>query len=586
VVVTGRHFLLLLGCALISAHALAQDFRQSVPRVPEAQPPTIPAADAPAAVGFEDQTPIMPRLVAVRFLADLADLPAAEAIGTEGVVIVALPLLDTEAFRTRAAADIGQPASLASLNALARAAVEAYRAAGRPLVDIAIPEQDVTDGRVSFLVREFVVGDVSIEGNRHFATERLRRMVRLEPGQNVDQTQLVEDLDWMAQNPFRRVDLLYRRGEAPLTTDVVIRVTDRFPLRLYAAFENNGSVSTGRERWSAGINWGRFFGGDGQFAYQFTSSGDIFEDRNGLPIQFEAHSFTLAQPLGRRNSLILFGTYQRTSPDLGPFLGLIGKSYQLSPRFVVPVLTRPGRRGQVTFGYDFKQTDNNLLFGGVVISPESTQIHQAVVDFTVTTNWQGGVFSASNTLYLSPGGIGSRNTDEAFQPGPGTGGTPFAKASYAYLRTTLTQRTPLGRTGAETVTRLVGQVSTANLLPSEQLSAAGPGFVRAYDPNIAIGTQGLLFSQEFWSPPFAILGGPRFDDRMQVGGFLDAGAVGNPDRLPDEPRWRQTASVGAMARYRLGPWLDVRLDYGTQLRSLRGRGSRESLGYASVTIGY
>jgi len=582
---TGRRVLLLLGLAGLAGPAMAQDFRQSVPRVPEAQPPTIPAADAPPPAA-DDPTPILPRLMAVRFLADEADAPAADAIATEGVVIVALPVLDTEAFRARAGADIGRPASLASLNALARAAVEAYRAAGRPLVDVAIPEQDVTDGRVTFLVREFVVGDVIIEGNRHFSTDRLRAMVRLEPGQNVDQNALVADLDWMAQNPFRRVDLLYRRGEAPLTTDVVIRVTDRLPLRVYAAFENNGSVATGRERWSAGVNWGRFFGGDGQFAYQFTSSGDLFEDRNGLPLRFEAHSFTLAQPLGRRNSLILFGTYQRTSPDLGPFLGLVGKSYQLSPRFVVPVLTRPGRRGQLTLGYDFKQTDNNLLFGGQVIAPEATQIHQAVVDFTVTTGWKGGVFSASNTLYLSPGGIGSRNTDEAFQPGPGQSGTPFARATYAYVRTTLTQRTPLGRTGAETVTRLVGQVSTANLLPSEQLSAAGPGFVRAYDPNAALGTRGLLFTQEFWSPPFAIFGGPRFDDRMQVGGFLDAGAVGNPDRLPDEPRWRRTASVGAMARYRLGPWLDLRLDYGTQLRTLPGRGSRQSLGYVSITIGY
>ncbi|MFN7176885.1 MAG: ShlB/FhaC/HecB family hemolysin secretion/activation protein [Thermaurantiacus sp.] len=569
----------------ISPATWAQDFRQSVPRVPDVVPPTVADPDIPLPEA-EDPTPIIPRLVAVRFVADLADLAAADAIGAEGVIIVALPVLDTADFRARAAADLNQPASLASLNALARATVEAYRAEGRPLVDVAIPEQDVTDGQVTFLVREFVVGDVAIEGNRHFSTDRLRRMVRLEPGQNVDQNALVSDLDWMAQNPFRRVDLFYRRGDAPLTTDVVIRVTDRLPLRVYAAFENNGSVRTGRERWSAGVNWGRFFGGDGQFAYQFTSSGDIFQDRAGLPLQFEAHSFTLAQPLGRRNSLIVFGTYQRTSPDLGPFLGLVGKSYQLSPRFVIPVFARAGARGQLTIGYDYKETDNNLLFGGISIAPEATQIHQAVVDFTATTSWAGGIFSSSNTLHLSPGGIGSRNTDAAFQPGPGQSGTPFAKASYVYLRSTLTQRTPLGATGAELVTRLVGQVSSANLLPSEQLSAAGPGFVRAYDPNAVIGTRGVLFSQEFWSPPFAIFGGPRLDDRMQLGGFIDAGAVGNPDRLPDERKWRRTASVGAMGRYRVGPWLDIRLDYGTQLRRQPGLASRENLGFLSVTLGY
>ena len=587
---TGRGLaaLFVLAPAGLAAEAAAQDFRQSVPRAPEAVPPAVPAAppEEPAEAGTaDDPTPILDRLAAVRFVADLADVPAADAIAREGVVIVALPVLDTEAFRRRAESDIGRPASLQSLRALARAAVAAYRAAGRPLVDVAIPEQDITDGRVTFLVREFVVGDVRIEGNRYFPTERLRRQIRLEPGQNVDQTQLVADLDWIARNPFRRVDLLYRRGEAPLTTDVIIRVTDRLPVRVYAAFENNGTVITSRERWSAGINWGDAFGGDGQLAYQFTASGDAFEDRHGRPLLFEAHSFTFAQPLGRRNSLIVFGTYQRTSPDLGPFLGFVGKSYQLSPRFAMPVLTRPGRRGQITLGYDFKQTDNDLLFGGIVVSPESTQIHQVVVDFTVTTNWRGGIFSASTTLHLSPGGIGSRNTDQAFQPAPGRGGTPFAEATYAYARATLTQRTPLGRLGAETVTRLVGQVSSANLLPSEQLSAAGPGFVRTYDPNAVLGARGLLATQEFWSPPVPVLGGRR-DDRLQVGAFLDRGVVGNPERLPGERKWRRTASVGAMLRYRLGPWLDVRLDYGLQLRTPPGARGRGSQGFLSVTLGY
>lgn len=569
--------------AFLVTPASAQDFRQSVPRLLDPVPPAVEAlAEGPRAAG--DETPILPALKAVRFVPGTEWLPHPPE--TTPLEIVGLPVLDTPAFRARAEADLGKPASIASLNALARAAVAAYRADGRPLVDVAVPEQDVTEGTVTFVVREFVAGDVRIEGNRHFPTERLRAMVRLEPGQAVDQNALVDDLNRIAENPFRRVDLLYRRGEAPLTTDVVVRVTDRLPLRIYGSFENNGSPAVGRERFAAGFNWGNAFGADGQLAYQFTTSKDLFEDRRGLDPRFQAHSLTLVQPVSRTVNLILFSTYQRTAPDLGPFVGLTGEAWQFSPRLAYRLLSRPDARAQLTLGYDFKQTDNDLLFGGTTISTDSTEIHQLIADLTLSRRWTGGLFAISTTIHASPGGIGSRNTDRAFQPGPNKIGTPFARATYAYWRTTVTQTTPLFGPTAELVTRVTGQLATGNLLPTEQLSIAGPGLVRAYDPNAVLGANGLSFTQEFWGPAVPLLKRGPSGDSLRLGGFVDAGVVSNPDRLPGEPRARRTASVGAMARYRLGPAVDLRVDYGTQLRAAPGSTRRSDRAFVSLIIGF
>lgn len=562
----------------VAMSASAQDFRASVPRVPEAQAPTVGDAPPMAAVPA-DATPILPRLRGVRFVQD----PAAPGGGTDGVDVAAVPILDTPAFRARAAQDIGQPASLASLNALARAAVEAHRAAGQPLVDVAIPEQDITAGTVTFVVRPFRTGAVVVEGNRFFPTERLRGFIRLQPGDPIDQGRLIEDLNWIASNPFRRVDLVYRRGDAPLTTDVVVRVTDRRPLRLYAGFENNGAVPTGRDRLFAGINWGNAFGADGQLAYHYTTSTDLLDNRAGAPPQFQAHSFTWLQPLAGRQSLVLFGTYQRAVPDLGPDIGVRGTSWQMSPRLIVPVHARGLERVQLSFGYDFKQTDNNLLFGGTTISTQVTEIHQFLVDATVSRRWQGGLTSIENRLTFAPGGIGSRNTDEAFQPAPGREGTPFARAQYLYWRGVLTHTLPLGDDGAESVSRLTAQVSTANLLPSEQFSVAGPGFVRAYDPNAVLGTNGVMFNQEIWGPYFP---GIAPKSALRAGAFLDAGMAGNPDRLPGEPTSLRTASLGMMARWQIGRWIDLRADLGAQLRTQPGRTQRGSLGFVTLLVGY
>jgi hemolysin activation/secretion protein len=550
-----------LAALLFSTHlspALAQDARQSVPRILEAQPPVVEAPPETLKAN-DDPSPVLNRLTGVRFVYDPAFAAWPPEPADPAIRFVGLPLLDTPAFRARAEADLGKPASIASLNALARAAVQAYRDAGRPLVDVAVPAQDVTTGTVTFIVREFVVSDVVVEGARFFPAERLRDMIRLEPGQTVDQTRLLADLNRIAENPFRRVDLLYRRGEAPLTTDVVVRVTDRRPLRIYGSFENNGTPAAGRERFALGVNWGNMFGGDGQLAYQFTTSRDLF-DGGGDP-RFQAHSVTLLQPVSANASAILFGTYQRTVPELGPDLGLTGESWQISPRLVFRILSRGDQRAQLTVGYDFKQTNNNLLFGGFTISDEATQIHQLMVDLTYSRLWAPGLFTISNSFTLSPGGIGNRNSDGAFQPGPTQSGTPFARATYAYLRTSVSQSIPFGRMGAEAVTRVTGQISTGNLLPSEQLSAAGPGFVRAYDTLADAGS-------------------------ARLGAYADAGMVGNPDRLPGEAQWQRTGSVGAAARVSVGRWMDLRADYGVQLRTPPGRRNRGSQGFISLTIGF
>ncbi len=568
--------------ALQAQPVLAQDARQSVPRLLEAQPPIVEAPPETLKVN-DDPSPVLERLTGVRFVYDPAFAAWPPGAEDPAIHIIGLPPLDNAAFRARAAEDLGKPASIASLNALARAAVQAYRAAGRPLVDVAVPAQDITSGTVTFIVREFVVSDVVVEGARFFDPTRIRNMIRLEPGQVVDQSRLLEDLNRIAENPFRRVDLVYRRGEAPLTTDVVVRVTDRRPFRIYGSFENNGTPAAGRERFALGVNWGNLFGGDGQLAYQFTTSLDLFD--GGDP-RFQAHSATLVQPVANNATAILFGTYQRTVPRLGPDIGLIGESWQLSPRLTFRILSRPDQRAQISIGYDFKRTNNNLLFGGLTISDEATEIHQLMVDLTYSKVWSLGLFAISNSFTLSPGGIGSRNTDEAFQPGPTQSGTPFARANYAYLRTIVSQAIPLGRTGAEAVTRVTGQITTGNLLPSEQLATAGPGFVRAYDPNAVLGAQGLTATQEIWAPPVRFAGNDTFGGSARIGAYADSGMAGNPDRLPGERRWQRTASVGAAATAEIGRAIDLRADYGLQLRTQPGQRRPGSQGFISLTVGF
>lgn len=553
--------------------ALAQDASQSRPRSLPAPPVAAPAAPPlPADAATAE--------VIINSVSGIAFVPAGDSAPlTDGIDVARIPMLDTAAFRASLAARLGRPASLADLNAIAREAVLAHRAGGRPLVDVSIPEQDVSAGRVRFVVSEFRVGQVLVEGNRHVPAERIREAIRLAPGDVVYQPQLVQDLEWLATNPFRRVDIIYRRGEAPFTTDVIARVQDRSPLRAYAGFENNGQPATQRGRLFAGINWGAMFGGDGQAAYQYTTSPDLFDRRGGRGVSFQAHAVTLLQPLAGRSSILAFGTWQRVRPDLGPFFDVAGENWQLSLRYSRIV----ARGATLSIGYDFKQSDNDLLFGGTSVSAQATRIHQLVLDLTTTARLAGGgSITFGGTAFLSPGGIGARNSDGAFQPGAAQAGVAFARATYAYARGTINAAIPIAA-GFEARTRLTGQISTGNLLPSEQLAIAGPGFVRGYDPNAVLGAQGLTVSQEVFAPAFS-LGTGR--DEGRVGAFFDAGMAGNPDRLPGEPRWARTTSAGLTGLFALSPYVQLRLDYGWQLRTLPGASRRGQIGFISATAGF
>ena len=129
---------------------------------------------------------------------------------------------------------------------------------------------------------------------------------------------------------------------------------------------------------------------------------------------------------------------------------------------------------------------------------------------------------------------------------------------------------------------MTGQVSTANLLPSEQLSAAGPGVARGYDPNVVFGSQGVLASQEIWSPWFHP---PGRAGAAQVGVFVEGGAVGNKQRLPGESAWNKTASAGLSATWSLGHRVQLRADYGWRLLALPG-GAPRGLGQISAVVSY
>jgi hemolysin activation/secretion protein len=127
------------------------------------------------------------------------------------------------------------------------------------------------------------------------------------------------------------------------------------------------------------------------------------------------------------------------------------------------------------------------------------------------------------------------------------------------------------------------QLSSANLLGSEQLGLGGATNLRGYEEREANGDNGAVLVNELHLPPLRWRAGSEWDPWV----FLDAGVVSSHARLPGEPGRLTLASAGLGLRYKLSDHFNLRAAYGWQLKdSGVSDGRRSSRGHISVVIAY
>lgn len=533
-----------------------------------AQPP---AANSP---GQKDNSSIVVTslLKGLVFIPDSSKVRS-QGIDTAGIITTGISMLNRPSFHESMAPYLGKPLTFAGLHRITRFVVGYYRSHHHPLVDVVVPEQNVQSGVIQIVVTEYRVGNIRVQGNRWFSNHDVAAPLTLRHGDTIETSQLLSELDAANANPFRHVNLIYEPDKQPGYTDLVLQTEDRFPLRFYTGFDNSGTAATGRDRWNAGVVWGNVFGLDQQLSYQFSSSSDLYEGSSRSPgapngPAFISHALTWSTPLPIGGSLSIFGDYERTVPDIGPDLGLVGLNGQASIRYHHFLPRTATFVESIQAGYDFKTTDNNLEFGGTSVFATSAEIDQFPVSYSanLTDNW--GITSSSTTLVYSPGSLTPDNTAAEFQSSSSGYGGGFASSRYVYLREDFSRLTRLPW-GAAWSARVVAQASNAGLLYTEQLVAGGPELLRGYSTNSILGDEGVILSNELRTPPF-LKRKEHAVGQLQFLGFWDYGSLHAHQTAPSYEGNVDASSIGVGMRYRFRTNVTAKFDYGWQLRSLPG----------------
>jgi hemolysin activation/secretion protein len=468
---------------------------------------------------------------------------------------------------------VGEPLTQSKISELRRAITTFYQENDRPVVSVIVPEQDVTDGVLQIGVIEAKIGKITATGGKYFKPARMKDKFHLQEGGIINTDELLSDVAWANQNPFRQTNIIFQPGTASGTTDIEIITNDRSPVRVYIGGDNTGNHFTGRNRWYAGFNWGDVFGLDQTLSFQYTTSSDF--------TKFQAYTANYSIPLPWHNTLTFFGGYTRVHPDMPKntttHVGSHGWSGQASVRYIIPFGKTYGNFLQnFQAGYDYKVTNNTIEFSGNDVETKNARIDQFLASYYLGWTPNTHKVNADIDVYFSPGNwFGDRNKTAFNKLERG------AKTSYVYTRIGLGDEFTFSKYnfGLYTLGRL--QVSSSTLLPSEQYCLGGYDTVRGYEQRAVNYDNAFNFNFELRAPSFSLVhlfGGKYKTDTLTFLAFIDYGIGWAHDKKGVDslhhldPQSHNLLGIGPGFRYRIGPWFYARLDYGVPIINVNGKG--------------
>ncbi len=454
-----------------------------------------------------------------------------------------------------------------------------YIANGQPMIVIDIPPQDITEGILQFVINESTIDQIKITGTRYYPLSQICRMIRQQPGEVVKSNVLLRDVDWINRSPFRHADLIMAPGEKENTTNLEVRVTDRFPFRVYAGVDNTGTQATGHNRWFGGFSWANAFNLDHTLSYQGTVSGDFH--------QFVSHTLNYVAPLSYRHILMFYGGYSKVHPEITDF-HTTGESAQVSGRYQIPFgALEYGILQEFVLGADYKNTNNNLTLlaeGEIPIVTSHIEYVQLMAGYSFGKKQGRHTMSLNAQAFGSPGQAFGDSSDAKFNEL-----RLGAKNFYLYGKFMASYTYEANRFGLFFMQRF--QLSTTPLLPPEQYGVGGYDTVRGYPEREINADNAFIFNMELRSPKmelFSLLWKNRkkYNDSLMVYGFFDYGYTSEVKAMPGEDVLQQLFSVGPGLKYNLEPFLSLRIDWGIRLRNTQFEDAWGGLVHFGLLAGY
>jgi hemolysin activation/secretion protein/AraC-like DNA-binding protein len=158
-----------------------------------------------------------------------------------------------------------------------RAAVKelqtSYRERGFVTVSVGLPPQKLTNGIVKVKVIEGRLAVINVTGNDHFSTANvLRALPSLHTNMLLNSHVFQRELDMANASRDRSIYPVIGPGPDPGTSEITLKVKDRFPLHARVEYNNTGTVGTPDDRVNFSAQYGNLWQLEHQIGIQYAFS--------------------------------------------------------------------------------------------------------------------------------------------------------------------------------------------------------------------------------------------------------------------------------------------------------------------------
>ncbi len=436
----------------------------------------------------------------------------------------------------------------------------AYRSAGYSAVHVNTPEQDVTDGIVTFQVVESMVGKVILGGNEFYDKTNIRNALpALAEGYTPNARELSENLRLANENLTRQIEVVLALGDEENTVDAQVNVKDSSPRKIFLTLDNTGNQSTGMYRTGVGLQHNNLFNRDQAATLNYITSPNHTKDVTQLSASYRIPFYSIG------DSVDLIAAYSDTNAGTtttvaGP-LTFSGKGHIYSAHYNRYLPRKGEYAAKVIGGIDYRAYLNTCLINGADVcggSGKDVTVHPISVTYNGTLTKPSHVadYSASVARNI-PGGTRGGSADfSAVRPSP-TGGAG-AKANYTLLRL---NGSVAGNMPRGWQYRLAGntQYTRDALIPGESFGLVGANAVRGFIERELNSDKGYVLNAEIYTPDLASKGNLQ-NASFRLLGFIDHASGWNEPLAGESTSRTSVGSAGAGLRFTYGKNLTAKLD--------------------------
>lgn len=466
---------------------------------------------------------------------------------------------------------VGKKLSMNDINTIVNALNKLYVEKGFILSRATVPPQKIENDTLVFEVKEQEIGNITIEGNRHYTDRQIKRRLGLSRNDIPNIEYINNQLNVYNQHSDLNLELTLQKGQEEGKTDVFVKVDERLPIHAELSWDNFGSRFIGEDRYRVTLKHNNVTKNDDVLSLTFLRS-------DGDDVEFGGASYVF--PLTNRWKVGASAYAGRS--NLGEELAVLepeGRTRSFGAFSSYDVIQTPRQTLTLKGGFDYNNISNEYFsssFSGALLKTED-RLRMAYIDMVLDRHDRWGRSFIYNSTTRGIPNIGGGLSD-AYDPNIssrfGSSGE-FTKNNLNILR--------INRLPLEAQLRLKGEAQWTNdVLPSSELiSVGGPYNVRGYPNGEITGDEGHTASVEL-SIPFYLLPSKstvpftkeRWYDAFRLVGFFDYGDVEQNNHVPGVDQNEDLKSAGLGARLSFSNDFSVRVDWAQGLDGIASDGSK------------